>query len=171
MKKYLLNPISMLIIGGLLGIFSKFLDIYDTVQYWGFTFGGMFSELSVWVLFGVLISIFSDTKKKAMINILPFCLGMLTTYYITAKLTHSVYGWSFIKGWFCFSMCSPIMAYFTWMTKEKGILAKIISGGIIVTTLLCDIIFFGGPRWYDLGIVIILIYLLFIKKIKRFKKS
>lgn len=75
--------------------------------------------------------------------------------------------WNFIKGWLCFSFFSPIMAYFTWMTKEKGILSKIISVGIIIVTLVSDVIIFGGPRWYDFLIIIILIYLLFIKKIKR----
>ncbi len=169
MKKYILNPISMFIIGGILGVLSKYLDIYDYVQHYGFTFGEMFSELSIWILFGVLISIYSDTKKKAMINILPFCLGMLLTYYITAELTHSVYGWTFIKGWLCFSLFSPVMAYFTWMTKEKGILPKIISFGIIIVTLVSDIIIFGGPRWYDFVIIIILIYLLFIKDIRKLK--
>lgn len=167
MKKYILNSISLFIIGGILGVLSKYLDIYDYVQHYGFTFGEMFSELSIWILFGVLISIYSDTRKKAMINILPFCLGMLLTYYITAELTHSIYGWNFIKGWLCFSFCSPIMAYFTWMTKEKGILPKIISVGIIIVTLVSDVIIFGGPRWYDFLIIIILIYLLFIKKIRR----
>ena len=161
MKKYILNHISMFVIGAILGIISKYLDIY-------FTFGEMFSELSIWILFGVIISIFSDTKKKAMINILPFCLGMLLTYYVTAELTNSIYYWKFIKGWFCFSLCSPIMAYFTWMTKEKGIFSKIISCGIIVVTLLSNVVIFDGPRLHDIIILIILIYLLFIKKIKRF---
>lgn len=167
MKKYILNPISLFIIGGILGVMSKYLDIYDTVQYYGFTFGEMFSELSIWILFGVLISIFSETKKKAMINILPFCLGMLLTYYIVAEIEDAIYGWNFIKGWLIFSLFSPLMAYFTWMTKEKGILPKIISVGIILVTSITSIILFGGPSWYDLVIVIILIYLLFIKKVKR----
>ena len=128
----------------------------------------MFSELSIWILFGVIISIFSDTKKKAMINILPFCLGMLLTYYVTAELTNSIYYWKFIKGWFCFSLCSPIMAYFTWMTKESGIFSKIISCGIIIVTLISNMVIFDGPRLHDIIILIMLIYLLFIKKIKRF---
>jgi len=167
MKKYILNPISMFIIGGILGIVSKLLDIYDNVQYFGFTFGNIFSELSIWILFGVLISIFSNSKKSAMLNILPFCLGMLLTYYLTAIVTNSIYGYIYIKGWLCFSLLSPIMAYFTWMTKEKGIFPKLISICIIIFTSLVDIIIFGGPRWYDIVIIIILIYYLFFKNIKR----
>lgn len=70
---------------------SKFLDIYDRVWHLGFTFGEMCSELSIWVLFSVLISIYSQNKKKAMLNTLPFCLGMLLTYYLVAEITDSVY--------------------------------------------------------------------------------
>ena len=65
----ILNPISMFFIGLLLGIVSRLLDIY------------------------------SDSKKKAMINILPFCIGMLITYYFVAFITKGVYSTSFIIGW------------------------------------------------------------------------
>lgn len=167
MKKYILNPYSMFTIGGILGVATKLFDIYYRVQHFQFCLGEFFSELSIWILFGVLISIYSETKKKAMINILPFCIGMLITYYITAEITNSVYGWNFIKGWICFSLCSPIMAYLTWMTKEKGKIPKLISIGIIIFTIGSSIIVFGGPRWYDLIIILVLVYLLFIKKIKR----
>jgi hypothetical protein len=167
MKKKLLNPASMFVTGILLGITSKFLDIYDNVQYFGFTFGGMFSELSIWILFGVLISIYSENKRKAMINIFVFCIGMLISYYITAKFTNSVYGYSFIKGWTVFAFFSPVMAYLTWMTKESGVFSKIISICIIAVTIIVDLVIFGGPKIYDLIIVVILLYLLFIKKIKR----
>lgn len=167
MNKKILNPISMFIIGILFGIISKVLDIYDNTQYFGFTFGKMFSELSIWVLIGVLISIYSENKKKAMVNILPFCIGMLISYYVMAEFTNSIYGYIFIKGWLIFALFSPIMAYFTWITKEKGIFPKIISISIIIVTIMLDLIIFGGPRIYDFIIVIILFYLLFIKKIKR----
>ena len=70
----------MFFIGGILGILSKLFDIHT-------------------VLLGTLIFIFSDTKKKAMMNILPFCIGMLIAYYLTAHFIHSVYGWVYIKGW------------------------------------------------------------------------
>jgi hypothetical protein len=167
MNKKLLNPISMFVIGLLFGIISKILDIYDNTQYFGFTFGGMFSEFSIWILIGVLISIYSENKKEAMLNIFPFCIGMLISYYITAELTNSIYSMIFIKKWLIFALFSPIMAYFTWMTKEKGIFPKIISISIIIVTIMIDLIIFGGPRIYDFIIIIILFYLLFIKKIKR----
>lgn len=161
MKRILLNPIGMFISGALLGIISKLLDIYTQ------NLGNIFSQFSIWILLGTLIAIFSKNKKCAMLNIFPFCIGMLITYYIVAELTNSVYGKSFIIGWLIFSMFSPIFAYFTWLTKNKGTLPKIISMLIIMFTLLASIVIFSGPRIYDILIIILLIYFLFFYRIRR----
>ena len=161
MKKYILNPISMFLLGLILGIISRLLDIYAQ------NLGEIFSQMAIWILFGTLISIYSNTKKQAMFNMLPFCIGMLITYYITAIITKGVYSNIYIIGWTTFALCSPIFAYFTWMTKEKGIFPKIISIGIIIVSILSSIILFDKLRLYDFIIDSILIYYLFFKKIKR----
>lgn len=161
MKKKILNPITLFITGGFLGILSKCLD--NSTNSIGMILGNIFSELSIWILLGVIITINSETKKKAMINIFTFCIGMLITYYITAEITNSFYSKIFIKGWTIFALFSPLFAYFTWMTKEKGILSKIMSLGIITVTIITNIIIFNGPRIYDILIILILIHILFIK--------
>lgn len=165
MKKTILNPLSMFLIGLILGVISRILDI--TTQ----NLGNIFSQMAIWILFGVLISIYSPTKKQAMINILPFCIGMLITYYTVAVITKGVYNRSFIIGWTIFALCSPIMAYFTWMTKEKGVFPKIISIGIITVSVLSSIILFDRLRIYDYIIDAYLVYILFFKKIERIKIS
>lgn len=161
MKKLILNPISMLIVGLLLGIISRLLDIYTN------NFGNIFSSIAIWIFLGVLISIYSKSKKEAMKNILPFCIGMLITYYTTAIITKGVYDNTFIIGWTIFALLSPIFAYFTWMTKEKGIFPKIISIGIILVSILSSIILFDRLRIYDFIIDIGILYFLFFKKINR----
>ena len=161
MQKKILNPISMFLIGLLLGIISRLLDIYTQ------NLGNIFSQMAIWILLGVLISIYSDSKKKAMFNIFPFCIGMLITYYFVAFITKGVYSNIIIIGWTLFAFCSPIFAYFTWMTKEKSIFSKIISIGIIMVSILSSIILFDRLRIYDFIIDGLLIYFLFIKKIKR----
>ena len=160
MKNKILNPIIIFMIGLILGIVSKLFDIYTEIL------GNIFSEFAVWILFGTLISIYSDNKKKAMINVFLFCIGMLITYYLTAHITHSVYGWTFIKGWTLFACVSPIFAYFTWMTKEKGFLPIIIRLGIIGVSIFSSLFLFTFDI-FDLIINLILIYFLFFKKIKR----
>lgn len=66
----------MFFIGLLLGVGSRLLDIYTE------NLGNIFSQMAIWILFGVLISIYSRSKTKAMINIFPFCIGMLITYVL-----------------------------------------------------------------------------------------
>ena len=160
MKK-ILNPFMMFIIGLILGVISRLLDIYTQ------NLGNIFSELAIWILFGVLISINSETKKKAMLNIFPFCIGMLLTYYFVAFITKGVYSKDYIIGWTVFALFSPMMAYFTWKTKEDGILPKLISVAIVLVSILSSIILFDRLRIYDYIIDLILIYVLFFKKVKR----
>lgn len=64
----------------------------------------------------------------------------------------------------CVLLCWLI---FTWFTKEKGLLPKIISMGIVAVSLLTSIIFFDRLRFYDLIINGILLYFLFFKKAER----
>ena len=160
MKNKILNPIIIFMVGLILGIVSKLFDIYTEIL------GNIFSEFAVWILFGTLISIYSDNKKKAMINIFLFCIGMLITYYLTAHITNSIYGWAFIKGWTMFACTSPIFADLTWMTKEKGVLPLIIRIGIIGVSVFSSLFLFTFDV-FDLIINLILIYFLFFKKIKR----
>lgn len=151
----------MFIAGLILGTVSRLLDIYTQ------NLGNIFSEMAIWILICVLISIYSKSKKMAMINVFTFCISMLITYYWIAMITNGVYSMIFIKGWFVFSCCCPIFAYFTWKTKQKGIFAKIISIGIVVFSVLSSIILFDGLRIYDYIINAVIIYFLFFKKIYR----
>ena len=151
----------MFFIGLLLGVVSRMLDIYTE------NLGNIFSQMAIWILFGVLISIYSSSKTKAMLNILPFCIGMLITYYFVAFITNGVYSTVFIMGWTVFAFLSPLMACFTWMTKEKGVFPKIISIGIIVVSLLSSLVLFDRIRFYDIIINGIMAYFLFVKNIER----
>lgn len=161
MRKRILNPFSMFLIGLLLGVISRLLDIYTQ------NLGNIFSQMAIWILFGVLISIYSDTQKKAMVNILPFCIGMLITYYFVAVVTKGVYSEVMIAGWTVFALFSPVLAFFTWKTKEKGIFPKIISVGIVLVSFLSSVVLFDRIRFYDIIINGVMIYYLFVKKIQR----
>lgn len=161
MRKKILNPVTMLCFGLFIGIVARLLDIYTT------NFGEIFSQMAIWILIGTLISVYSETAIKAMLNVLPFCLGMLATYYAVAAWSHGVYSKVFIIGWTVFALCSPVMAYFAWLTKEKGIFPKIVSVGIVAVSVLSSILLFDRLRVYDFIIDGVLIYVLFIKKIDR----
>lgn len=157
----LLNPLSLFFVGLFLGALSRLFDIYCP------NLGEVFSQMSVWILLGTLIAIYSPTKRSAMCNISPFCIGMLLTYYATAMFTHGVYGWSFIIGWTVFAFLSPVMAYFAWMTKERGLFPKIIGVGIVLVSILSSVLLFDRLRIFDFFIDSLLIYFIFFKGINR----
>ena len=161
MRKKIVHPFAMLCFGLIIGIISRLLDIFTT------NLGEIFSQMAIWILLGTLISIYSKTARKAMLNVLTFCLGMLLTYYLVAALSHGVYAKDFIIGWTAFALCSPVMAYFAWLTKERGIFPKIVSVGIIVVSVLSSILLFDRLRIYDFVIDGALIYFLFIKNVDR----
>jgi len=163
MKNKILNPISMFVIGLGLGILSRLFDIYLA------NLGNIFSQMAIWILIGTLISIYSSSKKKAIFNVLPFCIGMLITYYVTAAITQGVYNKVFIIGWTIFALCSPVFAYFAWLSKEKGWFPIIIRIGIIVVSILSSILLFDRLRIYDFAIDGLLVYYLFFKEIDRNK--
>ena len=161
MRKKILNPFSTLCFGLLIGTISRLLDIFTT------NLGEIFSQMAIWILLGTLISIYSTTAKKAMVNVLTFCLGMLSTYYLTAALSHGVYSKEFMIGWTAFALCSPVMAYFAWFTKESGIFPQIVRVGIIAVSVLSSILLFDRLRIYDFVMNGVLFYFLFIKKVDR----
>lgn len=157
-RSFLLNPLSMLLAGLLLGIAARLFDIYFQ------NLGEIFSQMAIWILLGTGIAIYSPTKKAAMGNIFPFCMGMLATYYVTAAITHGVYSRTFIIGWTLFALASPVMAYFAWMAKEPGAFSKIIAAGIAAVSVMSSVLLFDHLRLYDFVIDGVLIYILFFKK-------
>lgn len=120
--------------------------------------------VSVWILLGTLIAIYSPTMKDAALNILPFCLGMLFTYYAAAMLTHGVYGWSFIIGWTVFALLSPLMACLTHITKRRGVIPKVIGTGIVLVSVASGVLLFDRLRIYDIIIDGFLVYFIFFAK-------
>lgn len=162
MKRFILNPAGTLIAGLLLGIISRLLDIYTQ------NLGNIFSQMAIWIFLGTLISIYSNTKRKAMLNIFPFCIGMLITYYATAVATDGVYSKNYLIGWTAFAFCSPMLGYFAWMAKSNGLFPKVIGFGIVLVSVLSSIILFDHLRAYDFIIDGLLVYYLFFKKIDRY---
>lgn len=123
--------------------------------------------MAVWILLGALISVYSPSPKRAAVNVLLFCLGMLVTYYAAAALTHGVYSRVFIIGWTVFALCTPIMAALVWHAKAPGWPGRVIAAGVVAVSALSSIVLFGGFRIYDAVIDGALIYLLFFKRIRR----
>lgn len=161
MKEKLLRPLPMLAAGMALGVVSRLLDIYTS------NLGNLFSSLPVWVLLGTLIAVYSPTAKRAAINILPFCMGMLLTYYLAAHISGGVYGWGYTLFWTLFALCTPLCAFIAWFAKEPGTWPKLLSAAIIIGTIAVSCIFFDKLRLHDIAMLLILCWLLFGTKPRR----
>lgn len=152
------NKVKLFSFGLLFGIIIRLLDIYTQVL------GNIFSSISVFILIGVFIVLKSKTRKDAMLNVFLFFIAMLITYYLTAMITHGVYGKRFIIGWGIVAFLSPILAYFTYFIKDKTMLSKIIKIGIILVTIVSSIKLFDKLYFYDYLVILTLIYILYVKK-------
>ena len=141
--------------GAALGWLAKYLDNHTQ------SLGNIFSQMSVWILLGVWISVNSKTPGLAAVKELSFCFGMLAAYYLTAELTHSVYGQRYVIGWGIFSLFSPVFSFLTWYSVGKGWFAKVLRFGILIVLLLCARILFDHIRIADLLIAAVTAYVLF----------
>lgn len=161
MKKLILSPVGMGVIGLALGVLSRLMDIYTD------NLGDVFSELAVWILIGTLISVSCETVKQAMTAIAPFCYGMLFSYYLTERLMGDIFPRVYIIGWAVFAFFSPVFAGLVWYSREKGLFPGLIRAGVVACALLSSVLLYGGIGIEDIVIDIWLVYLLFIKRSER----
>lgn len=154
------DEVKLFFFGLLFGIIIRLFDIYTEVL------GNVFSSISVFILIGVIIVLKSKTREYAMLNVFLFFISMIITYYLTAIVTHGVYGKRFIIGWGIVAFLSPIFAYFTYFIKSNTKSSIIIKIGIIFVTIISTIKLFDRLYFYDYLVLIALIYLMYIKKDK-----
>ncbi len=156
LREKVLHSAGIAAAGLIIGVIVKLLDIYTT------NLGNVFSRLSVWILICSIIAVYSSSSKRAAVNVFVFCAGMLATYYLTAELTGSTYSFTFVYGWAAFSLCSPIFAFFAWYAKGRGVVSKLLAGGIVGVMLIATAILFDGLRASDLLIAGLTAVILFI---------
>jgi len=145
----------MLACGLILGVISRLLDIHTQFL------GELFSRMPVWILLGVWIATASPTPRRAAANILPFCLGMLLTYYAVAAITHGVYGRVFIIGWTVFALCSPLFAAVTWWCRCRGFLPLLLRLGITGFTVCATLLLSGDLRTQDFVLLAVIVWTVF----------
>ena len=89
---------------------------------------------------------------------------MLLTYYVTAEVTGSIYGWSFIKAWAAFACLSPLMAFLVRLTLRPGALALVLKLGVFAGYVGMNLLLGSFLHYYDLPLLAVLAYLLFWKR-------
>jgi len=152
--KLVLQTAVFLLLGLLLGFASKWLDLNNEF------FGNLFSRIMIWFVLCTAISVYSKRPLSAMLKVFAFCIGMLATYYLAAIWWDADWSKTFMYGWLAFSLCSPILAFFTWYAKGKGVFALLLKAGILVIAPIAESLMFGF-RAYNLLMLIALAIILF----------
>lgn len=155
MKKYSLYPLGMLWAGAALGVLSRWADWHTQ------NIGNLFSQVAIWILLCVWITLASDTERRAMGNVFAFCGGMLFAYYGTAFLWGDAYGTGFVLGWAAVACLSPWLARVIRRTRGNRLLGGVVNVGILGVSVLSSVLLFDRLRMYDFLIDGLLAYRLF----------
>lgn len=151
MKKWL-NSLAILLLGIVLGIFSKWLDhiSIDNTIWWQhilgiLDLGNVFSEFGVWLFLATAISVFSKSPLRAGINVFLFFAGMTGSYHLYTILFCGFNPKSYMMIWYGMTVISPVLAFVTWHAKRNSGISYLISSGILAVMMLCS---FGIGIWY-----------------------
>jgi hypothetical protein len=142
----------ILVLGIALGIFSKWLDnmaIDDTI-WWQHLLGvldlrNVFSEIGVWILLAVSISVFSNSAVRAAINVFFFFVGMTISYHIYTIVFAGFNPMHYMMIWYGITMITPVFAFVCWYGKGEEI-TSVIIGACIIAIMMRYCFSFG--MWY-----------------------
>ena len=161
----LLNTILIFILGISLGIFSKWLDslaLYDSISWHRFIeiidLGNILSELPIWILLATTISVFSESPKRASLNVFLFFLGMNISYHMYTVYVLGFNPKSYMMIWYLITLISPLMAALCWYAKKDSKIATVLRVIIFMTMMVFA--FYVGWVYISLGRIVNTIFLI-----------
>ena len=155
------NSVLVLFAGAVLGIFSKWLDVLsiNDAVWWRRLLGvldlrNVFSELAVWLLLALAISVYSATPLRAGLNVFLFLAGMCVSYHAYTVVFAGFNPSRYMLIWYGLTLFSPVFAAICWFGKGKTNLSLILDVLILgVMTLACFSVglrYFSVPRAVNL---------------------
>ncbi len=165
-KKQMIATTGIAFLGICLGVFSKYLDyrqaelpallqsIDNALDLHNFLGG-----FAPWIVIAVGISVYSHTPVRAAINVFFFFAGFVAGYYVYCNFAAGFFPRSYALIWGAFTIASLFLAFISWYAKGKGLIALILSSGIL--SVLLNTAFSYGLYYIDIRSWLDLIMLLF----------
>ena len=153
------NSLLILLLGVALGALSKWSDGHI------FWLAELTSGISLWILLATAVALYSRTAMRAALNVLLLLGGMVAAYYLTAMLTHSVWGKSFLIGWGIAALLSPIPGYLVWFAKGRSRRAWLLSAGVLVVQIALVIVLFRTVRIFDVVMILLTAAVVLVDKV------
>lgn len=134
-KKQLVTALGLLAFGFALGVLQKWLDgpggsllppllrQLDLVNYFG--------RLAVWIGLGTAISVYASSPLRAAIHTAMFFLSMVAGYYLYCNYVLGFLPKTYMMVWIVASCLSFFAAYAAWYAKGEGMVAILLSSGIL----------------------------------------
>lgn len=159
------------VLGICLGTFSKFLDyrqaelpaLIQAIDQ-ALDFHNFLGGFAPWIIIAICISVYSHTAVRAAVNVFLFFIGMVASYYIYGNFVAGFFPKNYAMIWIGFTIISPILAFMCWYAKGKGVIAFILSAGIISvlmnTTFAYGIFYISIRSWLNVAMLILGIVIL-----------
>ena len=155
----IIHSILILLLGIILGVFSKWLDnmsINDTI-WWQYILGifdlrNVFSEFAIWLLLALAISVYSSTPLRACLNVFLFFAGMCGSYHLYTIVFAGFNPQSYMMIWYGFTLLSPALAFVCWYGKGETKVSVIID--ILILAVMMSACFASGFWYFDITRII-----------------
>ena len=151
-KRQFINTVAIMLLGIILGAFSKFLDenlvdiIFEYLNNHSVNVSPLFifkyidivhgianflGRFAIWVFLALCISVYSTSPIRAAINVFLFFVGMVASYYLYSYYIAGFFPKSYAMIWVGFTVISPVLAFLCWYAKGRGKVSLALTSGII----------------------------------------